>query len=150
MRPLCGPVLLIFSLKFIRTPSIVGRLSSWVTWRIFCIFSSVLVEDRWIETSENRTEDWSVRGFSLNSCFHHGYLPKAFINNRSWFLWVKIKLPAKSAISLVYEDHSTHRAQTYLHVNCKNTRRFCATFATAICNEWNQRYLTTHSCVMSG
>lgn len=114
MRQLCGRVLLIFSLIFNRTPLIVGRLSSWMAWRIFCTFSSVLVKDRQPETSKTKPKIGQFVGF----CWTHGFimdtLLKHFINNRSWFLWLNIKLAAKSTISLVYEDHSTHPAQTHL------------------------------------
>ena len=60
---LCGRVLLTFSLKFIRTALVVGRLSSWVTWRIFCTFSSVLVEDRRPETSKTKPKSGQFVGF---------------------------------------------------------------------------------------
>jgi hypothetical protein len=122
MRQLCGRLLLIFSVKFITTPLIVGRLSSWVTWFIFCTFSSVVVEYRRPETSKTKPKFGQFVGF----CWTHGFimdtLLKHFINNRIWFLWTNIKLAAKSEISLVYEDHSTHPAQTHLHVICKNTK----------------------------
>jgi hypothetical protein len=121
-----------------------------VRWRSFCTFSSVLVEDRPTEASKTKTKIGQFVGFGWTHGFIMGTLLKHFINNGSWFLWVNIKLAANSAISLVYEDHSTHPAQIHLHVVCKNTRSFCAIFTTVIYREWNQRYLTTHSCVTAG